>query len=383
MFGIAAFVLLGLVGAAFDYSRAALVQTGMQRAVDSAALLAARNRETVSTHTVADGEARVQLRSAFDVDQLQAVSISYTVLEDRVRVEAQGQLRTTLTNVIGFRNLPVSSTAEAIFGDTKVEIALVLDNTGSMNQNGKLATLKEAAHNFLNKMQANGGNPEATRIAIVPFDTNVNLGSLRTSSWVDPASTGHWTSHPRTTGCIWDRKEPNDVSDTAPVSGDTLFSADPTRTRDCSIGPILPLTSNYTDLHASITGMAGGGNTNTTIGLVWGYHVLSRSEPITNAAAFGTRNLTKYLILMTDGDNTQNRSTQNATMIDNRTRQVCDNIRAAGVQVFTARIVEGNASLLQGCATQPSMYYDVQSPSQLEPVFNSIYAQITGTRLAR
>ena len=40
--------------------------------------------------------------------------------------------------------------------------------------------------------------------------------------------------------------------------------------------------------------------------------------------------------------------------------------------VHTVRVIDGNASLLQGCATNPTMYFDVQNASQLNSVFSAI-----------
>ena len=46
-------------------------------------------------------------------------------------------------------------------------------------------------------------------------------------------------------------------------------------------------------------------------------------------------------------------------MIDARTQKACDNIKAANIKLYTVRVIDGNASLLKGCATKPTMYYDV------------------------
>jgi Flp pilus assembly protein TadG len=383
MFGFLAIVLIGVAGVAFDYSRMALVQTNLQRAVDAAALLVARNREQVGSYAMPDALATSYMRNTFDVDQLTELVVKVTMTDDRVRVDASGNLKMTLSNVIGVNKRPISSTAEALFGDNKIELALVLDNTGSMAQLNKLQTLKGAAHRFIDKLQTSSTQADALKIALVPFDTNVNLGSLRTSSWVDPASQTFWANDPSKAGCVWDRDQPHDVLDTPPNAGATAFTADTTRAGPCSLAPIMPLTQDFTALHNAITGMVASGNTNTTIGLAWGYHVLTRSEPVTNAAPSSTKNLTKYIVFMTDGNNTQNRWSRSQTEIDARTRRVCDSIRTDKIQVFTARIIEGNATLLRECATSPDMYFDIQDVSQLDPVFDKIQKLITGTRIAR
>jgi hypothetical protein len=69
--------------------------------------------------------------------------------------------------------------------------------------------------------------------------------------------------------------------------------------------------------------------------------------------------------------------------MDARTRQVCENIKAEKIAIFTARIIDGNESLLRDCASDPSMYYPVSDVAQLQPVFDAIYSIITSMRIAR
>ena len=86
------------------------------------------------------------------------------------------------------------------------------------------------------------------------------------------------------------------------------------------------------------------------------------------------------LILLTDGLNTANRFTTNPTQIDNRTAAVCDNIKKANIKLSTVRVIEGNLSLLQSCASASNMFYDAQIASQLPAVFSSIAAALSGAR---
>ena len=385
MFGFAAIVLIGAIGAAMDYSRAASIQSSLQRAVDAAALLAAKNNEQLSATPMNDAAATDYLRKTFVSDKVGDVSAKVIFMSESVRVEASANVPTTLMGVLGITSVPVAVSSEALF-NRKVEVVLVLDNTGSMNQLNKLPTLQAAAKNFLTKMQGQGGGDGAVRIGIVPFETDVNLGSLKSSWWVDPSQTSYWTANAQTSGCVWDRDQPNDARDTPPSSGvpSTMFGADQTRTSSCSISPILPLTQDFTALHANIDAMVASGTTNLTIGLTWGHHLLSPGEPITNAQPFGTKNLSKYIVLMTDGYNTKMRGTTDVAVMDARTRQACDAIKAdAKITLISARIIDGNDGLLRDCATSPDLFYPVSDVAQLDPVFDDIYRKITGARITR
>ena len=388
MFGLVAVVLMGVVGVAFDYSRAALVQTNLQRAVDATVLYAAKNRDQSDKYKLSNANAAKYMQNTFDAEKLDDFKVNVTISTSSVRIDASGSLKTTIANVLGFRTMPVAGSAEALYSQ-KVEVALVLDNTGSMMNLNKLETLKGAANRFLDKMQEAVTTSDSVKVALVPFDTNVNLGALKAASWVDGSASSFWRTHPDQAGCIWDRDQPYDTQATAPTGAARAFYADTSRAGPCALAPILPLTTDFTALHAAVNAMVGAGNTNTTIGLAWGLHVLTPTLPINTAAPAAAGNVSRYMIFMTDGLNTQNRWTVanddpvKQAAIDVRTALVCDSIRQAGIQLFVARIMEGNATLLSQCATTPDMYFEISDVAQFDPVFTRIYSRITGMRLAR
>jgi hypothetical protein len=70
----------------------------------------------------------------------------------------------------------------------KVEVALVLDNTGSTVQNGspKLDNLKTAATSLIDQLAAAATNPDQVKVGVVPFSMTVNVGSkYATAPWID------------------------------------------------------------------------------------------------------------------------------------------------------------------------------------------------------
>jgi len=46
-------------------------------------------------------------------------------------------------------------------------------------------------------------------------------------------------------------------------------------------------------------------------------------------------------------------------------------------------VLEGNEALLQGCASDPTMYYNVTAANQLNGVFAMVAKELTQTRIAR
>ena len=89
------------------------------------------------------------------------------------------------------------------------------------------------------------------------------------------------------------------------------------------------------------------------------------------------------MILLTDGENTQNRFTTNGSAIDARTTLACQTAKDAGIRIYTVRVINGDRTLLQNCATNASMYYEVSSAAQLTPVFQQIAREISQVRLTQ
>jgi hypothetical protein len=146
----------------------------------------------------------------------------------------------------------------------------------------------------------------------------------------------------------------------------------------------MPLGYDWAALNNKVDAMKPNGNTDVTIGLVWAWHALTAQAPLSEAAP-PAPDLDKVIILLTDGDNTEAWKNSNKTKvtsqsaIDARTELVCTNIKEAGIKLYTIRVIDGNATLLKKCASNPSMYYNVQQASQLNDVFAAI-AQNPGTK---
>ena len=124
---------------------------------------------------------------------------------------------------------------------------------------------------LLATMKKNSKLPDDTKIAIIPFNTVVNVGTgFADSPWIAYDATitkANWQ------GCVADRDQPNDVKDTAPNGAPaTLFPV-----ADCgTLAKALPLTSDWTALDAMVDAMTPAGMTNVTIGTMW---ALARADP--------------------------------------------------------------------------------------------------------
>ncbi len=103
---------------------------------------------------------------------------------------------------------------------------------------------------------------------------------------------------------------------------------------------------------------------------------LSPNQPLTGAVPFGDTTAKKFMIVVTDGDNTANRWTSNQAQIDARTALACQNAKAKGITLYTVKVIEGNSDMLRGCASDPANFYDLTSASQLNATMSSIFKSI-------
>ncbi len=184
-------------------------------------------------------------------------------------------------------------------------------------------------------------------------------------------------------GCVIDRTQPYDTQVDAPTSSntDTLYPAAKCATN--SLLPIMDLTTDIATARTYAKGMTPAGNTNITIGVQWGMEVLSPSAPFTQGAQFGDKTVSKYMILLTDGLNTQNRWTTTSSQIDARTALACTNAKAQGITIFTVRLEDGNSSMLQACASNTGYYYNLTNSNQLSGALGSIMKSIKKIRLTQ
>ena len=180
-------------------------------------------------------------------------------------------------------------------------------------------------------------------------------------------------------GCVTDRDQDYDTQNTAPSASvqATLFPAE-----QYSMCPVelMPLSYDWTALNSKIDSMTPNGFTNQTIGLQWGFQSLT-AAPFTIPAKDPNYTYNQVMILLTDGLNTENRFSTTQATIDARTKKACDNIKAAGITLYTLQVNTGGdptSTMLQQCASDITKNWLVTSSPQI----NAIFAQI-GTNLSQ
>jgi Flp pilus assembly protein TadG len=455
LFAFAIVPVVGAVGAAVDYSLAVAYRTDMQKALDSTAL--ALSKILPASQETLDTVGMQYFQASMGNHTLTNLNLVITPTVGQITLDVKGNYAPKIATLFGATSFEIGAKAVAKWGIGKVEVALALDNSLSMQTPNpqRIIQLKAATHNLLTILESSAQQPGDAKVAIIPFDGNTkvvatpvdNTWITNNSSWLrwdlwdkvngtcnksgsynsedacesqkvctKPQYTsktncqnngGSWINatwtpkaHTTWTGCVQDRdKDPSvnyDVNDTAPSSTETKYPA--WQCYNSALSPIFPLSTNWgtpnsndaTTLHGKVNALTPTGYTNITIGLAWALHALSPTNVLTEAAAFNTPNLTKIIVLLTDGENTCNRWEPTPCQvsgshpdIDARTTAVCQTIRDLNIRLYTIRLIDGTGALLQACATNPSMYYDVQDAGQLAGVFSAIGAEISNLHLAK
>ncbi len=242
------FALAPAVAVSVDVARGMSGRNNLQDALDAAALAVAHLPANSSQATIT-ATAQSWLNANMRDGNLGVVTLSVSMGTQQVTLDATSSIKTTLGAVGSFGSmgtLPVSAHSVVKWGLNHIELALVLDNTGSMSQDNKLSSLQTAATSLVDTLSTSAtqsGDPNALKIGVVPFSMAVNIGpTYQNSTWMSgimPTAYGAdvfstslvnrftllTTMHQTWGGCVESRPMPYDVQDTAPSVGTpaTLF----------------------------------------------------------------------------------------------------------------------------------------------------------------
>jgi Flp pilus assembly protein TadG len=188
IFALAIIPVIGLVGAAVDYSRANTIRSGLQSALDATALAMAKSATTLTAE-------QLQVKSAeyfnaiFDRPDAKNVNITtaYTTTDgSTLTLTATGAMDTTFTRVMGVTSMSVGSSATIKWGNQRLRVALGLDTTGSMASAGKIDALKTATKNLLDQLKNASVNNGDVYVSIIPFSKDVNVGTSNyNATWLN------------------------------------------------------------------------------------------------------------------------------------------------------------------------------------------------------
>src|SRR5712671_5487835 len=192
IFALATVPVVGAVGAAVDYSQANSIKTAMQAAADSTALMLAKEiGSSALSGTQISQKAKDYFVAMLNRPKAQdvAVTAAYTTTGgSQVTVSATAMMKTSFTALVGVSTMQIGvNSSSAWGGGAKMQVALALDNTGSMAEYNKIGSLKSATHALLDQLKAAASNPNDINVAIVPFAKDVNVGASANvnAPWID------------------------------------------------------------------------------------------------------------------------------------------------------------------------------------------------------
>lgn len=207
--------------------------------------------------------------------------------------------------------------------------------------------------------------------------------------------------------CVTERTGAQAYTDASPSSARVSPNYPGTGLYACPSAEIMPLTSDRAALHGRIADLKADGWTAGHIGLAWGWYAVSpnfngvmwtgESQP----DAYGTRNLIKAVILMTDGEfnieycNGVSTDAINCGKEDaprngdpfTQAEALCENMKAQGILVYTVGFDIGNSNsvrnLMNSCASEPGYAFMPEDGANLREAFRAIARSISDLRIAR
>ncbi|MGF1625400.1 MAG: pilus assembly protein TadG-related protein [Alphaproteobacteria bacterium] len=424
--------LVAATGVAVDSGRALLAKHRLTDALDAATLAAGRSFEEGEQ----DQFIEAFLRANFPDDYLGGDSVDYTLgrEDDGTRLIASAcvDMRTSFMAIVGFDDMTVCARSVVQRETRGMEIALVMDNTWSMNDNGKMGAMITAANALVNNLYGNNETVDDLYVAVVPYVAAVNVGNTRTG-WLSNYNSSLYSTQ-GWRGCVEERDGARGLTDDPPSvqrfrqyywqSGQSWYnfnnwppiggSQDYGPNKGCPAA-ITPLIQSKSQIHAAINAMTPRLNGTTShVGLVWGWRVLSPrwrglwtgSVDAANLPLdYDAENMEKVIILLTDGQNywSGNGSYYNAhgyiwngrlgttswslamDAMDTRTAQICENIKAEGIILYTILFQVNNPAtdaMYEACATTGNHYYNSPTNADLQVAFRKIAGELSNLRIA-
>lgn len=430
--------IISSVGASIDYARAQMAQAKLSDTLDAAALAAGSiaNAQPTQVQATAQNYFNVNFPQGYMDATLSPLQFVNNVQGAPPIITASATIPTIFMGIVGIDTMTVNAHTEVARNSGGLELVLVMDNTGSM-AGQKLTELKSSASDLVNILFGNAVTKDDLWIGLVPFAQTVNIGKTHTS-WLD-GTTFDWgpTSWG---GCVDAQANGMDQDDDPPTKsaanklrayywpsdsnntwktvsskGKVTYSTI-TSTRGpnayCSQA-VTPMTNQKAAILAGINSMVANGNTHVNLGAVWGWRMLSPKwrglwggtmDANNLPLDYGTENMTKVAIILTDGQNTINNSdrtaywylsdnklgTTNGTKavaeLDKRTLAVCNAMKAKGIIVYTLLYDLNNSSianLYTNCASKPDYFFNSPTYDTLHSAFQTIGDSLSNLRISK
>ncbi|MBI1326830.1 MAG: VWA domain-containing protein [Alphaproteobacteria bacterium] len=419
-------VVVGGAGMAVDVATAYLVQARLSHALDAAALAGG----AAQAHGEGLQEAVERFfNKNYPPEKIGATyDLSVAEVNERIEVSGRAYFNTAFMRFLGIDRLNVHASSQVTKPTRNIELAMVLDVTGSMS-GSRISELRAAANDLVDIIVQDSQTPAYSKIAIVPYSMGVNVGTYATqvrgsytngSTCTSPGCQYYRFRNPsgdqrtlQISSCVSERSGAEAYTDAPPTDGligrNYASSGNP-----CLTNRIVPLTSNKTTLHNSINNLVAAGSTAGHIGTAWGWYMVSPNfgylwaDNESRPAPYGEEDLVKVVVLMTDGDyNTaycrgviaQDSGTGSGSNTDkincnatngspfSQAQQLCTAMKDAGVIVYTVGFdvanLQGARDVMANCATDANHAYFADDGDELQQAFRDIARNVLSIYLSR
>ena len=406
-FGFAAIPAMMMVGGAVDFMNASRTKARLQGAADAAAMaaMATRGQSNAERQAVA---ANIFSQNVNAFHATAGATAAVSVSAGTATVTSTYNMPTAMLKIAGWSSIALSVTSTVSATGKKIELALMTDITGSMNElrNGqtKLAGLKLAAADLLDILLPASPVDDEARVSLIPFANVVNAGDYAVAvTGMAPTTYSNGNSDKLIT-CVTERTGSDAYTDAAPGPGKwlgastqgvdgTSYSPSGHCTRS-SFGQgaqspmpaVVPLTNNRTLLKGQINSFTAAGSTAGHLGTAWAWYTLvpewnsvfNLSNP---PKAYNDPDYLKVAVLMTDGEyNTQ----YAATNSKDQALALCTAMKEKGIKVFTVGLgfdQYGGDSVARNtliqCASGDGHYFFPYDGDALRQAFTQIGDQVT------
>lgn len=437
MAGIVLAILALAVGFAVNIGQMMNARSALGSAIDAAVTSTARE---LTTGTATEEEATKIIKVYLDANSTGGILAANQIVIDKVtldrtqftlQVEAHVDVPLYFPLFGAEKTRRVSQTGAGIFSFRQIEVAMMLDVTGSMSDNGKIDDMKKAAAKGIETLfQDKRPNRPRVRVALVPYANSVNVGSLAAQAVFseryasDRLKTGGNAASQMAGGraiydnCATDRPGSYQYTDDGPATSmvhrDYLLNsyADYYKTNKCPDAEIMPLTTNEAALTAHVNSFVEKGGTGGHMGVQWAWYMLSPKWSGVLAESqrpmeYDATKVGKYAILMTDGlfnlsffDVSSAPAAYNDGKAPPRdaATTLCAAMRAKGIEIYTIGFDLDNpdmsasarakaVALLQQCATPDSggtkHFFQASTGPELLAAFVKIANNINKLALTR
>lgn len=439
MFSVCATVLVVGVAASIDLMGIQKQKAQLQSLTDAAVLAAA------GTKSENQAELRKIAQATIDANNPSGenINIKLSVVDDIITVAGGTVYDTQLMGIMGMDKIDIAAQSSApIPKDIPINIALVLDRTGSMS-GANMDSLKSASGKLIEMFSEFDGEVKA---GVVPFSNYVNVGlANRDAKWMNvPTDSsvvgtescymtrdlvdssqcqsteyagscsngdgGTYSCTKTSTSCPDSAYGPEYETCNTPTTNVTWNGCAGSRDNDRHKEPaynakaipgvmnarcgeeILPLTNDIDQVKNKINSLSASGKTYIPAGLIWGWRLLDPKAPFDDLSN-GQDKRKRALILMTDGANTLSLTQpthegSDPDKADELTTELCADIKKDGVEVFTVAYKLSSSlaktkDIIRECASSDELFFDASNTAELEQAFEEIGRSLYEVRLSQ